>query len=268
MAAPLPLALFGITGRMGQSLVVALRADPGWRIAAAMASKASHHLGLDAALEGPATGVAVTADDGAEFGGAVVAVDFSRAEAVAGHAARCAAAGIPLLVGATGLDAATHSALERAAERIAVLIAPNTSVGVSVLAGLAAEAARRLGAGFDIEILEAHHRGKRDAPSGTALALGEAVAAARGQTLEQVAVYDRHGVDAVREPGSIGFAVMRCGDVIGEHTVVFAGTGERLALSHVATDRLTFARGALRGAAWLVGRSAGLYRMQDVLTRP
>ena len=146
-----------------------------------------------------------------------------------------------------------------------VLIAPNTSVGVAVMAHMLKQATAALGPHYDVEIYEAHHRSKRDAPSGTALALGEAVAAARGERLADIAVFDRHGSFAPRQPGSIGFAVMRAGDIVGEHTVTFAAAGERLELTHRAADRSTFARGALRAAEWLIGRPAGLYGMHDVL---
>jgi len=207
----------------------------------------------------------VAADAAPHLAGAAVAIDFSQPEAVAAHAAACGAAGVPLLVGTTGFDAGTRRALDAAAQRIPVLIAPNTSVGVNVMTRLAALAARALGDGYDVDVAEAHHRAKRDAPSGTALALGEAVAAARGTTLDQVAVYERHGVTGPRPPGSIGFAVVRAGDIVGEHTVIYAGEGERLEITHRASDRSTFAQGALRAAAWLIGRPAGVYGMQDVL---
>jgi 4-hydroxy-tetrahydrodipicolinate reductase len=169
------------------------------------------------------------------------------------------------VVGTTGFDAAARAQLERAAHKIAVLLAPNTSVGVAVLRKLVAQAAQALGQGYDVEISEAHHRLKRDAPSGTALSLGEAVANARGQVLSDVAVYDHHATSSPRSAGSIGFSVVRAGDIVGEHTVMFAAAGERVEITHRATDRMTFARGALRGAAWLLGRPPGLYAMQDVL---
>lgn len=259
------LVIFGITGRMGQSLLRALADDEGLRLSAAVASAASPSLGKDAVLQGSPCGIPVTADAAAALGDADVAVDFSLPQAVAAHAAACAAASVPLLVGSTGLDQATHDALCAAARRIPVLIAPNTSVGVSVMERLVTTAARALGADFDAEILEAHHRMKRDAPSGTAIALGEAIAAARGATLAELAVFDRHGDIGVRRPQSIGFSVVRGGDIVGEHTVIFAADGERIEITHRAGDRMIFARGALRAAAALVGRSAGLLRMHDIL---
>jgi 4-hydroxy-tetrahydrodipicolinate reductase len=222
-------------------------------------------LGRDAAIEGIATGIRITADLRTALEAAAVAVDFSVPHCVAEHARLCAASQVPLLIGTTGIDAASRTEIEAAAQHVAVLVAPNTSLGVAALARAVALAAAALGPQFDVEISEAHHRMKRDAPSGTALALGETVAAARGQALTQVAVFDRHGASEVRTPGSIGFAVVRAGDIVGEHTVTFAAAGERIEMTHRATDRLIFARGALQAAAWLIGRAPGLYGMQHVL---
>jgi 4-hydroxy-tetrahydrodipicolinate reductase len=259
------LAIFGITGRMGQSLLRAVRETPAFTLSGAIASPLSARLGSDAAGEGPATGVLITADSSLGVKGASVAVDFSLSASVPAHAEVCAAAHVPILVGATGLDAAGRAALEQAARDIPVLIAPNTSVGVSVVVGLVSRAAQGLGPSYDVEIFEAHHHTKRDAPSGTALALGEAVARARGVPLNEVAVFNRSGQSALRIPGSIGFLSLRAGDIVGEHTVTFAAAGERVEITHRATDRITFARGALRAAEWLVGQPAGLYGMRDVL---
>ncbi len=258
--------VFGATGRMGRSLVQALLANPRFELCGAIGSAGGARLGTDAAGDGSPSGVLVTSDvDAALRTAPAVAIDFSVPEAVAAHALACAAAGVPLLVGATGLDGACRAVLTQAAARIAVLVAPNTSVGVNVLAKLVELATRSLGEGYDVDILEAHHRAKRDAPSGTALSLGEAVAAARTRSLQSVAVFERHGAAAARAPGSVGFAVVRGGDIVGEHTVIFAGDGERIEIAHRATDRQIFARGALRGAEWLIGRPAGLYGMSDVL---
>jgi 4-hydroxy-tetrahydrodipicolinate reductase len=291
------VTVFGITGRMGQALLRALRdgegARPGaaghsanlpaedlrgaaarvaptvspaaLRLSGAVASVHSSRLGLDAASQGTPTGVLVTADAGRALGGAAVAVDFSLPQCVLSNAAACVAARVPLLVAATGFDAAVRSALGAAAATIPILIAPNTSVGVNVMLRLVSQATRALGADAEVEIGEAHHRTKRDAPSGTALALGEAVARARGRTLAEVAVFERHGNLAPRTAGDIGFSVLRAGDIVGEHTVIFASAGERLEITHRATDRSTFARGALRAAAWLCGRPPGQYTMDDVL---
>jgi 4-hydroxy-tetrahydrodipicolinate reductase len=259
------LTVFGATGRMGQAVLRAMRESSDFAVAGAVASAGSAALGRDAVLEGPPCGVRVSADAAAALGGAAVALDFSAPTAVAAHALACAAAGVPLVVGTTGLDPRTVEGLHAAAARIALLVAPNTSIGVNLLERLAVIAARGLGPAFDVEILEAHHRAKRDAPSGTAVRLGEAIATAKGERLAEQALYERHGDVGPRPDGAIGFAVLRGGDIVGEHTVLFAGDGERIELTHRATDRMIFARGALRAAAWLVGRAPGLYRMQDVL---
>ncbi len=260
------IAILGVTGRMGQSLLrcLAETADS-LALSGALAGANSSRLGRDAAADGGATGVLITADIEIALRGAAVAVDFSRAEFVAAHAQACARARVPLLVGTTGLDEAARAALQAASAEVAVLVAPNTSVGVGVMAQLVRFAATSLGAGFDVEITDAHHRFKRDAPSGTALALGEVVADARGQRLDDVAVFERHGVMAVRRAGSIGFSAVRAGDIVGEHSVIFAASGERLEITHRATDRAAFARGALRAAGWLVARRAGLYGMENML---
>jgi 4-hydroxy-tetrahydrodipicolinate reductase len=256
-----PIAIFGITGRMGQSLLRALREEPAsFVLSGAVAAADCGRLGQDAG-----DGVLITADSGVGIRGAAVALDFSSSTAVAVHARACAAAGVPILVGTTGFDADSRGTLERAAREIPVLIASNTSVGVAVVAQLVAMAASGLGLSYDVEISEAHHRMKRDAPSGTALALGEAVAHARGQSLSDVATYDRAGQGVPRSSGSIGFSSVRAGDIVGEHTVTFAAAGERVEITHRATDRIIFARGALRAAEWLIGRPAGLYGMRNVL---
>jgi 4-hydroxy-tetrahydrodipicolinate reductase len=259
------LAVFGITGRMGQSIVGAIRENPAFSLSGAIASAASGRLGQDAATDGPPAGVLITADLRLGIRGAAVALDFSSATHVTAHAQACAAAGVPVLIGATGIDAASRVLLQQAAQSIAVLIAPNTSVGAGVMTELVALAALRLGSSYDVEIFDAHHRLKRDAPSGTALALGEAVAQARAVALTDVAAYDRSALKAPRAPGSIGFSSLRAGDIVGDHTVTFAAAGERVEITHRATDRMTFARGALRAAKWLIGRPAGLYGMHDVL---
>jgi 4-hydroxy-tetrahydrodipicolinate reductase len=262
---PHSLTVFGITGRMGQSLIRALREGSEFQLRGAIASTGSARLGLDAAADGQPTGVLITADPAAGLEKASVALDFSVGSAVALNAQACANASVPLLVGTTGFDAPAKAELARAAKSIAVLIAPNTSVGVAVLNELAVAASRALGDAYEVDISEAHHRQKRDAPSGTALNLGETIAKSRGVTLNEIAVFERHGADSPRRPGSIGFSVVREGDIVGEHTVTFTGAGERLDITHRATDRITFARGALRAAAWLIGQPSGLDNMKDVL---
>jgi len=272
------IVIFGVTGRMGQTLIRALReaapagspptggvAGARLTLVGALASPDSRRLGQEAAAEGVPTGVTVGADPTVALSQATVAIDFSLPQCVAANAQACAEAGVPLLLGTTGFDPPARAALQAAARRIPVLIAPNTSVGVNVVSELVKLATQALGQAYDVEISEAHHRMKRDAPSGTALALGEVVAEARGVALKDVAVFDRHGANEPRRDGEIGFSVVRAGDIVGEHTVTFAVAGERVEITHRASDRMTFARGALRAAQWLIGRPPGLYSMNDVL---
>lgn len=259
------VGIIGATGRMGLELIRAVHASPGARLAAAIARSGHVAVGHDAAtLAGlsPA-GITVQADLAAATGNMQVAIDFSRAGAVAATADACAAAGVALMVGTTGLDATTQARLDAAATRIPVLVAPNTSLALNVLLELVQQAARALPAGYDIEICEAHHRHKVDAPSGTALALGEAAASGRGITLP--APPPLTGATAGPRSDGIGFAVLRGGDVVGEHDVRFLGPGEQLRLTHVATDRAIFARGAVAASIWLATQPAGRYRMSDFL---
>jgi 4-hydroxy-tetrahydrodipicolinate reductase len=267
-AGPVRIGLFGATGRMGHTLIRAIHDSTDFELAGATASAGSAALGADAGtLAGlPATlGVAVTGDPRRALAGADVALDFSAATAVGGHLDACLAAGVGFVVGTTGFDAETDRRLVAASAEIPVLIAPNTSLGVNLLAQLVEKAAASLPPEYDIEILEAHHRYKVDAPSGTALKLGLAAAAGRRIDLGDAPATSRTGNSGPRQAGSIGFAVVRGGDIVGEHTVLYAGPGERIELTHRAHDRMTFAYGALRAAAWLRGRPAGLYTMGDVL---
>ena len=194
-----------------------------------------------------------------------VLVDFSAPEALPGHLDAAVAGGRPILVGTTGLEAAHHEAIDRAARKVAVLQAANTSLGVNLLAHLVRETAARLGDEWDVEIVEMHHRDKVDAPSGTALLLGAAAAEGRGIVLSEMSERGRDGLTGPRGPGRIGFAALRGGTVAGDHRVIFAGEGERLELGHRAESRDIFARGAIRAAIWLAGRPAGRYAMTDVL---
>jgi 4-hydroxy-tetrahydrodipicolinate reductase len=259
-------AIVGVSGRMGCALVRAASDTSDIRVVGAVAGPANSAVGRDAGeLAGVANiGVAVTADLAAAIASADVVVDFSNARATAANLAACRAAGKALLIGTTGFAAELSAQFDAAAREIPLLVAPNTSVGVTLLIELVAQAARSLPASFDIEVLEAHHRMKRDAPSGTALALGNAAAVARrGQGLTAREVEPSRS--GPRREGDIGFAVVRGGDIVGEHTVVFAGSGERVSLSHSATDRAIFARGALQAARWLRAQSPGRYFMRDIL---
>jgi 4-hydroxy-tetrahydrodipicolinate reductase len=262
------ISVLGATGRMGRSLIRAIHDSTDFELAGAAVSAESAARGADAGTVAglpTAIGVLVDADVRGALVGAEVALDFSIAGAVLGHLEACLQAGVPLVVGTTGFDAQTDARLLAASSVLPVLVAPNTSLGVNLLAQLVERAAASLPVDYDIEILEAHHRYKVDAPSGTALKLGFAAAAGRGIDLEQPAQPPRTGNTGPRQAGSIGFAVVRGGDIVGEHTVLFAGPGERLELTHRAHDRMTFAYGALRAASWLRGRPAGLYTMADVL---
>jgi 4-hydroxy-tetrahydrodipicolinate reductase len=261
------VAVFGISGRVGRCLVRAIREAPDLTLTGALASPASAALGRDAgevAQAGPLA-LAVTADRAAALAGADVAIDFTLPEALSDNLAAAERAGIPLVVGITGLDGARQAEMRRFSERRAILVAPNMSLAANLLFSLAARAAAALPPDYDVEILEAHHRGKADAPSGTALRLGEIVAGARGGTLAEHAVYGRLGKTGGRAPGAVGFASLRAGDIVGQHQLLFAGTGETLELVHRTTDRMTFAHGALAAARWILGRPPGLYGMADVL---
>jgi len=258
------VAITGANGRMGRALVQACRERPDMQLAAATARRGSDALGKDAGqLAGlPPLGVAARQ---ALKGEVDVVIDFTRPEAALEHLAWCRERGTPLVIGTTGFDAAQQSRIEAAAGDIPVVMAPNMSVGVNVCLRLVALAARAIGEASDIEVIEAHHRHKADAPSGTALRLGEEAAAALGRSLDELAVYERAGRTGPRPEDAIGFATVRAGDIVGEHTVLFASPGERIEITHKASSRLNFAHGALRAAQWLQGRGAGLYDMQDVL---
>jgi 4-hydroxy-tetrahydrodipicolinate reductase len=251
---------------MGLALVRAIHAAPALRLSAAIDHATSPAMGQDAGkLAGlEPMGVLVSHDVRPAPGSLDVVIDFSRADAVAATADACAAAGVALMIGTTGLDLATQARIDKAAQRIPILVSANTSVALNVLAELVRLAARSLPLEYDIEIFEAHHRHKVDAPSGTALLLGDAAAEGRGQRLERP-VSLTGAQPGARGVGGIGFSVVRGGDVVGEHDVRFLGAGEQLRLSHVATDRAIFARGALAAAGWLVGRPAGRYTMADFL---
>jgi 4-hydroxy-tetrahydrodipicolinate reductase len=265
---PVRLAVLGATGRMGRSLIRAIHDGTDFELVGALASPENPALGQDAGeVAGLARrfGAPLTADRAEALARAEVVLDFTLAGATRANLAACAERGAALLVGTTGLDVETLALLEQAGSRLAVLVAPNTSLGITLLAELIERAAAALPPEYDIEVLEAHHRYKVDAPSGTALRLGAAAAAGRGAELTDLAAEHSSTQKGPRRPGSIGFASVRGGDIAGEHTVLFAGSGERLELTHRAHDRMTFAYGALRAAEWLRGRAPGCYSMADVL---
>jgi 4-hydroxy-tetrahydrodipicolinate reductase len=260
------VTIIGATGRMGCSLIRAIAEFPSLALHAAVTNPGQPDAGRDAGeLAGRGkVGVPVCTDLAAALAGADVAIDFSSGQATAANAAACAEARVPLMLGTTGFGPEAEAALAAAARDIPIVVAANTSLALNVLLELVRKAAQSLPLNYDIEIFEAHHRHKVDAPSGTALALGRAAAEGRGVQLPARPLPT--GVEnGARETGTIGFAVARGGDVVGEHDVRFLGAGEQLTLRHVATDRAIFARGALTGAAWLVGKPPGRYRMADVL---
>jgi 4-hydroxy-tetrahydrodipicolinate reductase len=267
MPEPIRIAIAGAAGRMGRTLIAACADRPGLALAAAFEHPGSSALGADSGLLAglPANGIAIGDDTALTAAPFDVLIDFTRPAATLAHARACADAGRALVIGTTGLDAAQKAELTALAQRVAVVFAPNMSVGVNLCLALLRQAAAVLGDDFDVEIIEAHHRHKVDAPSGTALRMGEVVADALGRDLADCAVYGRQGHTGERDRRTIGFATVRGGDIVGDHTVLFAGDGERVEITHKASSRLTFARGALRAAAWLANRPAGLYDMQDVL---
>jgi 4-hydroxy-tetrahydrodipicolinate reductase len=264
------VVITGSGGRMGQTLVEALLDTDDLVLAGALEVPASAMIGRDAGERfGRTTGVLVSADVSPALASADVLVDFTRPAGALTHVAACAKAGVAAVVGTTGLSEADRRALADAARAVPIVFAPNMSVGVTILTKLVDIAAQHLGESYDVEILEMHHRHKVDAPSGTALGLGETVAAALHRNLESDAVYTRHGVTGERKAKTIGFAALRGGDIVGDHTVIFAGLGERIELAHRASSRMTFAQGALRAVRFVAAkraqRATGLYDMQDVL---
>lgn len=265
MTRPLRLAINGASGRMGSALLGLLGSDARFELVHAVVSPDSPHDGLPV-FAGRADALRFT-HDWAQAPALDVIIDFSGPAAMAAALDHCLAHGTPLVSGTTGLDAAMEARLTDAGKRIAILCAANFSLGVAVLTKLVREAAAAL-PNWDLEIVEAHHGRKQDAPSGTALALGHAAAVARQTTLDAAAVYSREGQAGERAGGSIGFAVVRGGDIVGEHTAMLIGQGERLELGHRATDRTIFARGALQAAHWLTGHGAGHWQLDDVIAVP
>ena len=262
----LRIAIAGASGRMGRMLVDAVLAAPDCVLAGALDVAGSPALGQDAgAFAGHATGVTITADLRAGLADADVLIDFTRPEGTLAHLAVCRELGVKAVIGTTGFTAEQKAEITRHAGHIALMMAPNMSVGVNVVLKLLDQAARALNTGYDIEVIEAHHRHKVDAPSGTALQMGEVLAHALGRDLKDCAVYAREGVTGERDPSSIGFATIRGGDIVGDHTVLFAGTGERIEISHKSSSRATYAQGSLRAARFLASHPHGLFDMNDVL---
>ena len=260
------IAIAGASGRMGQMLVEAVRAADDCRLGGALDMASSPALGQDAgAFSGQLAGVLITANLRQGLQDCDVLIDFTRPEGTLEHLRVCRELGVSAVIGTTGFNDAQKAEISEAAKHIAIVMAPNMSVGVNVTLKLLEMAAKALATGYDIEIVEAHHRHKVDAPSGTALKMGEVIADALGRDLKDCAVYERYGVTGERDPSSIGFATIRGGDIVGDHTVLFAGTGERIEISHKSSSRATYAQGSLRAARFLSGRKAGLFDMFDVL---
>ena len=261
------IAILGASGRMGRTLIRLIAAADELTLTGATVRPGSDADGLDAGtLAGcGALGVGVSASVAAVVEGADVAIDFTLPAALPGNLAAATTAGCPMVIGTTGIDTDGIRAIDTAAASLPVVYAANYSSGVTLLQRLVRTAAAALGSDYDVEIVEAHHRYKRDAPSGTARALGQCVAEGRGVRLDEQAVYAREGLTGERPAGAIGFQALRGGDIVGEHTVMLAGDGERIELTHRAGSRETFARGALRAARWLTARPAGRYDMDDVL---
>ncbi|GAB4128981.1 MAG: 4-hydroxy-tetrahydrodipicolinate reductase [Sideroxydans sp.] len=254
------VVIAGCGGRMGKVLLECVAQADDLLLHGALEHAGSPLLGHEAA-----PGVKISSDLDATLQGADVLIDFTRPGGTMHHLAACRRHRVNMVVGTTGLDAQQKAQLGAGAQDIGIVFAPNMSVGVNLVFKLLETAARVLSHGYDIEIIEAHHRHKVDAPSGTALGMGEVVARTLGRDLSQVAVYGREGVTGERDPSTIGFATVRGGDIVGDHTVLFAGTGERIEITHKASSRATFALGALRAARFLRANPAGLYDMQDVL---
>lgn len=267
MSSDVGVVVCGAAGRMGRMLVELASETPGLRVAGAIEAPGHASVGQDAGTVAGVRplGVPIAADLATVCRREHVVIDFTVPAATLAHASAAAAAGAGLVIGTTGLDADQDRELRRVAAATRAVIAANYSVGVTVLLELVSRASTLLADGFDAEIVELHHHHKKDAPSGTALALGRAIAAARGQDFDGAKVLAREGLVGARRPGEIGIVALRAGDAVGDHTVTFAGLGERLELVHRAQSRACLVRGALRAAAWVADRPAGVYAMRDVL---
>jgi 4-hydroxy-tetrahydrodipicolinate reductase len=260
------VAVAGASGRMGHILIEAIRDASDCQLAGALDIPSSPAIGNDAAaFLGHASGVPVSADPRAALANAQVLIDFTRPEGTMAHLKVCRELGVNMVIGTTGFGEGQKEQIADAARDIAIVMAPNMSVGVNVTLKLLQMAAQALATGYDIEIVEAHHRSKVDAPSGTALKMGEVIAQALGRDLKDCAVFAREGVTGERDPSTIGFATIRGGDIVGDHTVLFAGTGERIEIAHKSSSRTTYAQGSLRAVRFLAGKRNGMFDMFDVL---
>ena len=260
------IAIAGCAGRMGRALLEVVTQAPDMQLFAALEHKDSGDLNKNAGeLIGLHNDVNVTSDFASALVGCDVLIDFTRPEGTKAHLEVCRSAGVKMVIGTTGFSTEDKAMIEAASQDIGIVFAPNMSVGVNVTFKLLEIAAKVLNSGYDIEIIEAHHRHKVDAPSGTALRMGEVIAEVLDRDLEKTAIYGREGVTGERDSKTIGFSTIRGGDIVGEHTALFAGTGERVEIVHKATSRMTFSMGALRAARFLADKQSGLFDMQDVL---
>ena len=266
MSSAIRVAVAGASGRMGHMLIEAVTNTDDCVLAGALDVAGSPALGQDAAaFLGRTSGVHISADTRSGLANAQVLIDFTRPEGTMAHLAACRELGVKMVIGTTGFSDAQKAEIAAYAQHMAIVMSPNMSVGVNVVMRLLDTAARALHQGYDIEVIEAHHRHKVDAPSGTALAMGEVVASALGRDLKECAVYGREGITGERDPSTIGFAAIRGGDIVGDHTVLFAGTGERIEITHKASSRAGYAQGSLRAVRFLADRATGLFTMNDVL---
>ena len=260
------VAVAGASGRMGHMLIEAIRASGDCQLTGALDIASSPAVGNDAAaFLGHASGVPISADVRTALASAQVLIDFTRPEGTLAYLKACRERGVNAVIGTTGFHEGQKEQIADVARDIAIVMAPNMSVGVNVTLKLLEMAAKALATGYDIEIVEAHHRHKVDAPSGTALKMGEVIAKALGRNLKDCAVYARDGVTGERDPSTIGFASIRGGDIVGDHTVLFAGTGERIEVTHKSGSRATYAQGSLRAVRFLAGKRSGMFDMFDVL---
>jgi len=260
------VCIAGASGRMGRMLIESVQATDDCTLSAALDQATSPALGQDAAgFLGVNSGVAIGSDINAALSRSQFLIDFTRPEGTMAHLEACVKHGVKLVIGTTGFSEEQKAQIQEASKSIAILMAPNMSVGVNVTLKLLQMAAQALATGYDIEVIEAHHRHKVDAPSGTALKMGEVIAEAIGRDLKDCAVYERYGHTGERDPSTIGFSTIRGGDIVGDHTVLFAGTGERIEITHKSSSRATYAQGSLRAVRYLATQPHGLFDMFDVL---
>jgi 4-hydroxy-tetrahydrodipicolinate reductase len=265
-ANPHRIAIVGASGRMGRMLIEAVQNAPDATLAGALDVPGSPAIGTDAAaFLGATSGVKITADLREGLKDAQYVIDFTRPEGTMAHLKACRELGVKMVIGTTGFSDEQKAEINAASRDLAIMMSPNLAVGVNVVFKLLAQAARALKEGYDIEIIEAHHRHKIDAPSGTALKMGEIVAEGVGRDLKECAVYGREGITGERDPSTIGFATVRGGDIVGDHTVLFAGIGERIEITHKSSSRATYAQGSLRAVRFLAQQPHGLFGMDDVL---